>query len=166
MIRKRYRSTLGISLASDLLATVGAFFGAWYLRFESGTFSLPSDLDFSRYLLLLPVILNLWPVVFYFHGLYQARRGRSRVDEALNVLIAALLATVLLGSFITLFKQEIVRPDGIVVVFTYSRGFLALFAGLDLVFVLIGRSIIRSILRRVRLSGHNLQRILVLGAGA
>ncbi len=166
MIRRRYRSTLGISLASDLSATLAAFFVAWYLRFEAGVFQAASDLDFSRYLLLLPVILVLWPVVFYFHGLYQARRGRSRVDEGLNILIASLLATVLLGSFITLFKQEIVRPDGIVVVFTYSRGFLALFASLNFVFILTGRSVIRSVLRRIRLSGHNLQRILVLGAGA
>jgi len=153
-------------LVSDLLAALAAFFVAWYLRFGAGLFEKAADLDFSRYLLLLPVILILWPVVFYFHGLYQTRRGRSRVDEGLNILIASLLAAVLLGSFITLFKQEIVRPDGIVVVFTYSRGFLALFAGLDLVFTIVGRSIIRSVLRRIRLSGHNLQRILVLGAGA
>ena len=166
MIRRRHRFTSSISLASDLLATTGAFFAAWYLRFVSGLFPPTTVPEFSRYLILLPVILLLWPVVFYFHGLYQTRRGRSRVDEGLNVIIASLLATVLLGSFITWYKQEIIRPDGIVEVFTYSRGFLALFAGLNLAFVVVGRSLIRSALRRIRLSGHNLQRILVVGAGA
>jgi len=166
VIRRRHRFTSSISLASDLLATLAAFFAAWYLRFVAGVFSATTVPEFSRYLLLLPVVLILWPVVFYFHGLYQTRRGRSRVDEGLNILIASLLATVLLGSFITWYKQEYVRPDGILEAFTYSRGFLALFAGLNLTFVAVGRGLIRSVLRRIRLSGHNLQRILVLGAGA
>ena len=166
MIRRRHRFTSSISLASDLLASVAAFFAAWYLRFNSGIFPVSTVPEFGPYLLLLPVILLLWPVVFYFHGLYQTRRGRSRVDEGLNLFIASLLATVLLGSFITWYKQEIIRPDGIVEVFTYSRGFLALFAGLNLAFIVLGRSLIRMALRRIRLSGHNLQRILVVGAGA
>ncbi len=166
MIRRRHRFTSSISLASDLVASLAAFFAAWYLRFGSGLFPTTSVPEFSRYLLLVPVILILWPVVFYFHGLYQTRRGRSRVDEGLNLFIASLLATVLLGSFITWYKQDSVRPDGIVEVFTYSRGFLALFAGLNLTFVVLGRGLIRSALRRIRLSGHNLQRILVVGAGA
>jgi exopolysaccharide biosynthesis polyprenyl glycosylphosphotransferase len=166
LIRRRHRFTSGISLASDLLATLTAFFAAWYIRFLSGLFPVTDVPDFKRYLVLLPIILVLWPVVYYFHGLYQRRRGRSRIDEGLNLIIATLLATVLLGSFITWYKQELVRPDGIVEVFTYSRGFLALFAGLDLLLVVLGRGIIRHVLRRLRLSGHNLQRILVLGAGA
>ena len=166
MIRRRHRFTSSISLAVDLLATLAAFIAAWYLRFISGLFPVTAAPESGRYLLLLPVILILWPVVFYFHGLYQTRRGRSRVDEGLNLIIASLLATVLLGSFITWYKQETIRPDGIVEVFTYSRGFLALFAGLNLTFVVVGRSLIRSALRRIRLSGHNLQRILVVGAGA
>lgn len=153
-------------MASDLLATIGAFFAAWYLRFGGAVFPVSHIPDFSRYLALLPFILILWPIVLYFHGLYQVRRDRSRLDEAWTVIFAVVLATVLLGSFITWYKQEIVRPDGIVEVFTYSRGFLALFAVLDLAFIGLGRGIIHSVLSRIRLSGHNLQRILVLGAGA
>ena len=37
--------------------------------------------ELSRYLLLLPVIVLVWPAVLYFHGLYQIKRGRSRIDE-------------------------------------------------------------------------------------
>ena len=166
MIRRRHRLTASITLASDLLATAAAFFAAWYLRFKSGLFPVADVPDFSRYLVLLPIVLLLWPVVLYFHGLYQARRGRSRIDEGLTLIIAILLATVLLGSFITWYKQEIIRPDGIVEVFTYSRGFLGMFAILDLLLIGLGRGVIRSALSRIRLSGHNLQRILVIGAGA
>ena len=166
MIRQRHRSTVGIYLTSDVVATIAAFFTAWYLRFVVQIVPVSHVPDFKRYLTLLPIILVLWPVVLYFHGLYQIRRGRSRIDEGFTLLIAILLATILLGSFITWYKPEFIRPDGSREVFTYSRVFIAVFAVLDLVFILFGRSIIRSVLRSIRLSGHNLQRILVLGAGA
>ncbi len=147
-----------------------AFFAAWYLRFEVAV--LPMSLvnphlpEFGRYLALLPFVVLLWPVVFYFHGLYQVRRGRSRVDEALSVLVAILLATVLLSVVITWWRPEYLRADGTTGPFTYSRSFLALFAGLDLVVVVTGRALIRRALARLRRSGHNLRRILVVGAGA
>ena len=165
MIRQRHRSTVGIYLASDLLATAAAFFAAWYLRFVVQILPVSHVPDFKRYLALLPIILLIWPIVLYFHGVYQVRRARSRIDEGFTLLIAILLATVLLGSFITWFKPEFLRPDGTLEVFTYSRVFIAVFAVLDLVFILFGRSVIRSVLRSIRLSGHNLQRILVVGAG-
>ena len=38
--------------------------------------------DRDRYLLLLPLIALLWPAVLYFHGLYQIRRGRSRLTRS------------------------------------------------------------------------------------
>ncbi|MEJ2086365.1 MAG: undecaprenyl-phosphate glucose phosphotransferase, partial [Acidobacteriota bacterium] len=166
MIRQRHRSTVGIYLGSDLLATVAAFLAAWYLRFVVEIVPVTHVPDFKRYLALLPFILVLWPIVIYFHGLYQVRRGRSRIDEGFTLLIAILLATIMLGSFISWYKPEIVRMDGSREVFTFSRVFIAVFAVLDLVFIVFGRSVIRSVLRSIRLSGHNLQRILVLGAGA
>ena len=86
MIRQRHRTTAGIYLAGDLLATLAAFFGAWLLRFELEVIPVTKNVpEFTPYLRLIPFVLVLWPVVFYFHGLYQSRRGRSRVDEALTI---------------------------------------------------------------------------------
>ncbi len=85
MIRQKHRKTASLYFASDLLATLVAFLGAWFLRFESPIIPLTKIVpDFGRYLELLPIVLLIWPVVFYFHGLYQRRRNRSRVDEALT----------------------------------------------------------------------------------
>ncbi len=168
MIRKRHRITAGVCLASDLLATAAAFFAAWYLRMEL-EFPIPlqDEPDIRRYLLLLPIILVLWPIVLYFYGLYQVRRGRSRVDEALSLVVAVALAMILLSFAIILSKPAgAERPDGTFEVFTYSRAFLGLFAVMDMVLLVAGRNAIRYVLRKVRLSGQNLQRILVLGAGA
>ncbi len=164
MIREKHRITAGIYLTADLLATVGAFFAAWLLRFEFEVIPVTKNVpEFGPYLPLLPFVLALWPIVFYFHGLYQMRRGRSRVDEVLTLVVAVLLATVLLSVVVAWYRPA--AAPGSREYFTYSRAFLALFAFADLALVAAARMMVRESLRRVRLSGHNLQRILVIGAG-
>ncbi|HSL83413.1 MAG TPA: hypothetical protein VLF66_11600, partial [Thermoanaerobaculia bacterium] len=169
MIRQRHKYIATTYLVGDLLATVAAFFGAWVLRFELGVLPrllpLEPDLpDLRRYLELLPFILVLWPVVLYFHGLYQNRRGRSRVDEATTVLVAVILASVLLSVVVAWYRPA--PAPGSPGYFTYSRSFLALFGLLDLALVVVARHAIRVVLQRIRLAGHNLQRNHVVGAGA
>ncbi len=165
MIRQRHRTTAGTYLAVDLLATLAAFFAAWVLRFEMAVIPLTKNVpELGPYLRLLPFILVVWPVVFYFHGLYQSRRSRSRVDEVLTLVVAVLLATVLLSVVIAWYRPP--AAPGSTEYFTFSRAFLGLFALLNLLFVAAARIVNRAVLRRVRLSGNNLQRILVIGAGA
>ena len=164
MIQERHRKTAGLYLFTDLAATLAAFLAAWLLRFEVEVIPVTKNVpDFGPYLRLVPFVLALWPVVFYFHGLYQSRRGRSRVDEVLTIVLAVLLATVLL-SVVIAWPRPPAAP-GSTEYFTYSRAFLGLFALVDLLFVASTRMMVRSGLRRVRSSGHNLQRILVVGAG-
>ncbi|HXU45938.1 MAG TPA: undecaprenyl-phosphate glucose phosphotransferase [Thermoanaerobaculia bacterium] len=164
MIRQRHRITAGIYLGADLAATIVAFFAAWFLRFEVEVIPVTKNVpEFGPYLRLLPFVVVLWPIVLYFHGLYQNRRGRSRVDEILTLVVAVLLATVLLSVVIAWYRPP--AAPGSREYFTYSRAFLGLFALSDLAFVAFGRMAVRAILRRVRLSGHNLQRILIIGAG-
>jgi len=165
LIRQRHRITAGVYLLGDLFATLAAFFAAWLLRFEVEVIPVTKNVpEFGPYLQLLPFVLVLWPLVFYFHGLYQMRRGRSRVDEVLTIVVAVLLATVLLSVVIAWYRPP--AAPGSTEYFTYSRAFLGLFALADLVLVSTSRMILREVLRRIRLSGHNLQRILVVGAGA
>ncbi|HVG08333.1 MAG TPA: undecaprenyl-phosphate glucose phosphotransferase [Thermoanaerobaculia bacterium] len=162
MIQQRHRTTSGAYLAGDLGATLAAFLTAWVLRFHIEVIPVTKSIpEFEPYLRLLPFILAIWPVVFYFHGLYQSRRGKSRVDEVLTVAVAVLLATVLLLVVIFLYRPP--TPDG--GYFTYSRAFLGLFALGDFLFVATARMVLRSVLLRIRQSNNNLQRILVVGAG-
>jgi exopolysaccharide biosynthesis polyprenyl glycosylphosphotransferase len=170
MMRPRHRWSSGLYLVGDQVALATAFFAAWFLRFEFQiiplTKNLPEELSFF-YGLLLPVVLVLWPVVFYFHGLYQERRDRSRVDEALTTLLAVTLASVLLSGLSAWVRPEgVQRPDGTYEYFTYSRAFLALFAALSVVAVVAARTLIREVLRRRRRAGKGLERILIVGAGA
>jgi len=164
VIRQRHRSTAAVYLATDLLATLVAYFAAWVLRFEFPIIPLTKTVpEFGPYLDLLPFVLVVWPVVFYFHGLYQIRRGRNQVEDSLTVLVAVLLATLLMSGVTTWYRPP--RAPGSIEYFTYSRAFIGLFALFDLIAVIGARLAVREALRRVRLRGHNLQRILVVGAG-
>src|SRR5215472_12270570 len=126
--------TAGLYLAGDLLGTLAAFFGAWLLRFELAIIPVTKNVpEFTPYLRLVPIVLVLWPVVFYFHGLYQSRRGRSRVDEVLTLMLAVFLAAVLLSVVIAWYRPP--AAPGSSEYFTYSRAFLALFAAVDLLLV-------------------------------
>ena len=161
MIRKRRRSTAALNMASDVLSTLVAFLLAWYIRFDLQVPPLTKGLpEFSYYLGLLPVVLVLWPAVFYFHGLYQARRDRSRVDETLLILLAVAFATLLVSGLQAWYRPELSEGT-----FTFSRAFMMLFVGLNIILVVTSRLIIRAILQQMRLKGLNQRRILVVGAG-
>ncbi len=96
-------------VAVDVAVTAVAWILAYLLRFHVGwvqtfipvTKGIP---ELSRYLLLLPLIALLWPAVLYFHGLYQIKRGRSRID-----LFFAILFSVLIGSALTLAATLYIR---------------------------------------------------------
>jgi exopolysaccharide biosynthesis polyprenyl glycosylphosphotransferase len=155
MIRRRRRIEIALKLVGDVLASMVALGLAYWLRFiveiQPVTKGIP---PLSDYLLLVPVVAVLWPVVFYFQGLYQARRIRSRADESMRVILGVLLATVLLTAGLTFYRDV-----------SYSRLFIAVFAAADMVLVTLVRIAIRALLGRIRRLGGNLQRVLVVGAG-
>ena len=161
MIHQKRRETAAIYLIGDLLALTAAFFAAWGLRFQLEVVPLTAAVpDLEPYLNLLPVVLASWPVVFYFHGLYQVRRSRSRVDELLTLMLAVALATVLLLAFTATYRPTL--GDG---PFTFSRAFLLLFPIAAFLFAGGVRFSIRQWLRNRRRRGLGQQRILIIGAG-
>lgn len=157
MIERRRQIQVLLQLIGDVLATAAAVVIAYWLRFEVQIQPVTKGLPpFHMYLRLVPVVVVLYPLVFYFQGLYQRRRIRSRFDESMRVAVAVLLATVLLTAGLTFYRP----PD-----FTYSRLFLAVFATVDAFLVAFMRWVIAASLARIRRSGGNLQRVLVVGAG-
>jgi len=157
MIERRRQLQVALQLVGDVLATAAAIAVAYWLRFEVQIHPVTKGTPpFEMYLRLIPVTALMWPTVFYFQGLYQRRRLRSRFDELLRVILAVLLATILLTAFLTFY-----RPAD----FTYSRLFLPIFAVIDAIFVCFSRWLVSNILRRIRRSGGNLQMVLIVGAG-
>jgi Undecaprenyl-phosphate glucose phosphotransferase len=157
VIERRRQFQVALQLVGDLLAIGLAVPAAYWLRFvievQPVTKGLP---PVSMYLNLIPVVLVLYPLVFYFQGLYHLRRIHSPFDEGLRVVVSVLLATVLLAAGLTFYRP----PD-----FTYSRLFLVIFAAVDISLVGFLRWTVSAGLARIRRLGGNLQRVLVVGAG-
>jgi len=163
-MQQRHRITAAVLFAGDLVATASAFFVAWYLRFQAEVVPLTKNApELGRYLELLPAVLLLFPLVFYFHGLYRPRTTRSRVDEAVSILLGVVLATVLLSGLVSWYRPPL--APGSLEYFTYSRAFLAIFAAVALVAVVLTRTAVRWILDSASVHVGRPQRVLIIGAG-
>lgn len=155
MIQRRRQIQTLLQLAGDVVATAAAILVAYWMRFDLEVVEVTKGVPpLEPYLHLIPVTAVLWPVVFYFQGLYQRRRARARIDELVRVLVAVSLATVLLTAMLTFYRE-----------FSYSRLVLAIFAVVDVLLVSLSRWGIAVALARVRRSGGNLQHVLIVGAG-
>ena len=97
MVRFQTRLMAAAFVLTDVVSTNLAWILAYYLRFHSDLVSLPpvtkGVADFSRYLLLLPLITCALAGGPLFHGLYQIKRGRSRIDEFFAILFSVLIAS-------------------------------------------------------------------------
>jgi exopolysaccharide biosynthesis polyprenyl glycosylphosphotransferase len=155
VIRKSSRRIAALLAVSDVAATFLALVVAYFLRFRAEIVPVTKGVpDAASYYRLLPLIAVLWPIVYYFYGLYQVRRNRSRVEEGLSVLVATGLATLLLAGLATLYRG-----------FSYSRLVLFFFLALDVLFVFAGRTAIRRYLEEAWRHGVGVRHVLVVGAG-
>jgi Undecaprenyl-phosphate glucose phosphotransferase len=155
VIRKSTRRIAAALLLSDLAATLGALAAAYELRFRAEIVPVTKGIpDPAVYYRLFPLLAVVWPLVYYFYGLYQVRRHRTRMEEGLAILVATALATLLVTGIATFSRG-----------FTYSRLVLLLFFGLDVFFVFAGRTAIRRYLEEAWRHGVGVRHVLVVGAG-
>jgi Undecaprenyl-phosphate glucose phosphotransferase len=170
MVRFQTRLMAVAFVLTDVVSTNLAWILAYFLRFHSDLVSLYLPVtkgvpDLSRYLLLLPFISLLWPVVLYFHGLYQVKRGRSRIDEFFAILFSVLIASTLtLGATLYVRVYYRYQPD-VAPRWEYSQGVFGLFVILDVLALNLGRAALRGYLQRMWAAGYNVKRVLIAGAG-
>lgn len=154
MIQRQTRRLQAFFVLSDVVATVIALVAAYVIRFESAWPIPKGPQPFESYSGLIPVILILWPTVFYFHRLYQIRRDRSTIDETLGVVVAGSLSTFLLISVLSFWRA-----------YSFNRPLIVLFLVLDILLVALARFGIRKYLETVWASGVGVRRVLIVGAG-
>jgi Undecaprenyl-phosphate glucose phosphotransferase len=168
MLKFQTRVMVAVFVLVDVLSTSLAWICAYFLRFHSDlvvswlpvTKGVP---PFTQYLALLPVIVVLWPAVLYFHGMYQMKRGRSRIDEFFGILFSALIASVLMllpVLYVGVYGRAPTDPA-----LEYSRIVFGAFIVLDLLALNAGRWTLRRYLERMWAAGYNVKRVLVAGAG-
>jgi len=170
MLSFQTRLMMVLFIAVDVTVTALAWVLAYFLRFHSDavqhfipvTKGVP---DLSRYLLLIPFMTVVWPAVLYFHGLYQIKRGRSRIDEFFAILFSVLIGTALtLGATLYVRVYYRYQPE-VAPSWEYSQAVFAIFVVLDVLFLNAGRWAIRAWLQRQWAAGYNVTRVLVAGTG-
>jgi Undecaprenyl-phosphate glucose phosphotransferase len=167
MMKQKTRLMVAVFVAVDLLATNLAWVLAYVLRFEGLERLIPVTKgvpDPSRYLLLMPLISLLWPAVMYFHGLYQVKRGRSRIDELFAIVFSVLIGSALvLGATLYVRVYHRFQPD-VAPLWEYSQAVFVLFVVTDVVLLYAGRAALRAWLERRWAAGYNVKRVVVAGA--
>ena len=167
MVKQQSRILTGVYILGDLLATYFAFFLAYFVRFNVQIIEVTKGVSpFRQYLLLIPIISILWPLLFYLHGLYNLRRLRSRVDELFSIVWA-----VAMGTAVTLFLALYLRvyyfygPPEVSGRYEFSQLVLGLFVLFDVVLLALTRSVIREHREARWRIGEGLRNILIAGAG-
>jgi len=159
MLRQHSQLMITLQVVCDLLMTAAAWGLAYPLRFRSGLVPLdpakgvPPFAD--EFLPLLPVVLVVSVLCYYRAGMYQPRRLRSLLSEALLILKAFGL------SFIVLVAILYFRPRAA----PLSRWFLACYFGLGLVATTASRVTAAALLRAIRRRGWNLRYAAIVGTG-
>jgi Undecaprenyl-phosphate glucose phosphotransferase len=170
MVKHQTRLVAAMFVLVDVLCTNLAWVLAYFLRFHSDAVlgvvpAVKGVPDLSRYLILIPLLTLLWPAVMYFHGLYQVKRGRSRIDEFFAILFSVLIASALtLGATLYLRVYHFYQPEK-APLWEYSQAVFAIFIVADVALLNLGRSALRRYLQRMWAAGHNVRRVVVAGAG-
>jgi exopolysaccharide biosynthesis polyprenyl glycosylphosphotransferase len=101
------------------------------------------------------VLLWAWHAILSFCGLYQSKRLDTQMSLIIDGLKATALATIFLLTVVKLFGVVMVTSHSILLFWIFSSGF-----------IVGGRVMIRYFLRQVRLRGHNLRHVLILGTNS
>ena len=170
MVKHQTRAVAAMFVAADVSCTLAAWVIAYWLRFQSEAVlgllpAVKGIPDISRYLLLMPFLALLWPSVMYFHGLYQVKRGRSRIDEFFAILVSVLIASALtLGLTLYLRVYHFYQPE-VAPQWEYSQAVFGIFIAVDVLLLNAGRAALRRHLERRWAAGHNVRRVVIAGAG-
>ncbi|HSP34201.1 MAG TPA: undecaprenyl-phosphate glucose phosphotransferase, partial [Thermoanaerobaculia bacterium] len=145
---------LTVAVASNL-----AMLSAWALRFYFEVIPVTKGpQSVGAYVELLPMVTIVFPLAFAVQGLYNIRPIRTRAEEWLQVAIGSVVATVVLSGVLLWVRPG--QPDVL-----YSRATLFLFLICAMLFVIVGRSLVRTIVERRHRAGHDLDRVLIAGNG-
>lgn len=143
------KPSIVLLLISDLIFFLISFLCAYYFRNFLGN----QIQQLNVYIQALPVAFIILVVVFYFFGLYEQKIRVASTSEIFTVIKGILMAAVLLmaGSF--LYKYD------------YSRGFVFIFVGFAVLFLNLGRYLIRVYQKWLIKNGRGISRVLIIGGG-
>ena len=122
---------------------------------ESGGVTFPAFLSMRVKLAnfaIFVAMLLVWHAILSFCGLYQSKRLATQISLIVDGVKATTLATLFLLIAMMSFRIKMITPHFLILFWIFSSGL-----------VVGGRVIIRFFLQRIRLLGHNLRYLLILG---
>jgi Undecaprenyl-phosphate glucose phosphotransferase len=170
MVRDQTRLMVAVLVLLDVSVTSLCWLLAYYLRFDVAAvgYLLPVTKGvppIERYVLLVPLLAAIWPVVLYFHGLYRVKRGRSRIDEFFGIVFSVLIGSALaLGTTLYVRVYYRYQPE-VAPLWEYSQAVFGIFILLDVAALNAARWGLRHYLQRMWARGLNVKRVLIAGAG-
>jgi len=152
MIRQQNKIFTFFLYICDSVATLLAFFCAYWIRGILPQVSYAKLFPFSGYLNLLFAIFPTWFIIFYIIGLYRFWRGQRFWKEIWDVFKAVFIASLILGFTVFVLKYQFV-----------SRLLILLFSFIDFFFIIVGRIVIRKIFLFFSKKTERFRKILIIG---
>jgi len=141
---------------SDLISTMIAFFGIFWLRYRSGLFPIDVELYISDLWLPAIVLYTYWLVFYLYNGLYHLPEAPSRTDENIKVFRATSYGVILL--FLLTF--DFFNP------FSIGRLIIVIYWFAQLFITIVFRSIILSIRHKQLMKGIGLTPSFIIGCNS
>ncbi len=127
----------------------------YFLRYKTFLADLRSpifEIGLAEYLPIVLFVALIWLPIFAFAGMYAIRRPRRLVDDFTRVVLGCSTGLIAIVFFI-FFRHEL-----------FGSRFIVLFGWLGaIIFVFIGRILVRSAQRSLYKKGHGVLRVVVFG---
>ncbi len=167
MIQKKFKKITGYFLLSDLVALLISFFGAFFFRFYSTLIPAPKGIpSLSSYLFVLPLFIFLHFFIFYLQGFYKVKVKRNKLDELFVIFINSILTIAIVVGVLSYLHAYSSGPKPLFKIdFQISHLFLIVYFIFSSSFILLCRNQVHAFIRRSYEKGHNLRKVLIIGAG-
>ena len=138
----------------DVILTILAFIAAYYIKRDLLPRPWGGLSQEPNYFTLLLLCVIIWYLVFKYSGVYRPYRKRPFTRIAVNVMRNVTICLMLVVLVLFIIKAQDV-----------SRILLGMFAVLDIVFLVVSKWLLYTILQHLRKKGYNFRNVLILGCG-
>ncbi len=156
MLKKHAQIFENILFLTDILIILFSWVLSYYIRFNSGIFSVDKGMPPVRwYLIMLLPIIVICALVFRGFGMYTPKRMGTRMAEVFTITKACVTTAVFLIAMAFFLRQ-----------YDVSRLVVILFTAMNIIALSLERTVIRGIFKYLRKRGYNLRHALIVGCGA
>jgi exopolysaccharide biosynthesis polyprenyl glycosylphosphotransferase len=155
-MRKRSELFFSVILVPlDFLALLAAFAAAYISRVKLEGKPVAHPIPGVEFLQAILILLPLWIIIFALSGLYTQSNLRGKLGEIGKVFVAV-SGGVMLSILLDFFHQQSLFPSKAVPIYAYGFG---------LVFVLLGRTLMRGLQRWLFQYGVGVHNTIIVGSG-